>query len=63
MIVTSLVSVALTFHGTHLGAWAGIEPSGEVVAVEEMMFFRFEDGTLVEMWEVFDEKGLLAQIS
>ncbi len=26
------------------------------------MFFRFEDDVLVEMWEVFDEHGLRAQI-
>lgn len=58
-----LVAVALTLRGTHLGPWAGKEPSGAAVAVEEMMFFRFDDGELVEMWEVFDEKGLLAQIT
>ena len=58
-----LVAVSLTLRGTHEGAWAGHEPSGATVAVEEMMFFRFDDGLLVEMWEVFDEQGLLSQIS
>ena len=33
------------------------------ISVEEMMVFRFEGGLLVEMWEVFDEQGLHAQIS
>ncbi len=58
-----LVAATLTLRGTHAGTWAGHEPSGATVSVEEMMFFRFEDDLLVEMWEVFDEQGLLAQIS
>mgnify|MGYP001814457421 CR=1 FL=1 len=58
-----LVAVSLTLRGTHEGAWGGHEPSGATVAVEEMMFFRFDGGLLVEMWEVFDEQGLLSQIS
>ena len=57
-----LVAVSLTFQGTHEGTWLGIPGSGRVVTVEEMMFFRFEEGILVEMWEVFDEKGLRDQI-
>lgn len=57
-----LVAVALTLEGTHEGIWMGIPGSGRAVIVEEMMFFRFEEGILVEMWEVFDEKGLRDQI-
>ncbi|MBT8211932.1 MAG: ester cyclase [Acidimicrobiia bacterium] len=57
-----LVAAALTVRGTHLGPWAGREASGAEVSVEEMMVFRFEDGVLVEMWEVFDEHGLDAQM-
>lgn len=58
-----LVAAALTVRGTHLGSWAGREASGAEVSVEEMMVFRFDDGVLVEMWEVFDEQGLDAQIN
>lgn len=58
-----LVAVALTVRGTHLGSWAGHEASGSEVSVEEMMVFRFEDGVLAEMWEVFDEQGLDDQIN
>lgn len=57
-----LVAVALTFRGSHLDEWAGHAASGSEVAVEEMMVFRFEQGLLAEMWEVFDQKGLDAQI-
>ncbi len=57
-----LVAVSLVLRGTHEGPWWGVSPSGKRVEVEEMMFFRFEDDVLVEMWEVFDEHGLRAQI-
>ena len=57
-----LVAVALTLCGTQRGEWRGSAPTGKRVAVEEMMFFRFHDGLLVEMWEVFDEAGLEAQL-
>lgn len=58
-----LVAVNLTLTGTHLGEWAGLQASGAPVSVEEMMVFRFEEGLLVEMWEVFDEQGLRRQIT
>mgnify|MGYP001814630903 CR=1 FL=1 len=58
-----LVAVSLVLRGTHEGPWRGIDGTGRTVAVEEMMFFRFADGVVVEMWEVFDEQGLFAQIS
>lgn len=58
-----LVAVDLTLTGTHLGEWAGHQASGVQVSVEEMMVFRFEEGLLVEMWEVFDEQGLRRQIT
>lgn len=58
-----LVAASLTLTGTHLGEWASHPPSGSSVSVEEMMVFRFDDGVLVEMWEVFDEQGLQEQIT
>ena len=58
-----LVAVNLTLTGTHLGEWAGHHASGARVSVEEMMVFRFEEGLLVEMWEVFDEQGLRRQVT
>lgn len=57
-----LVAVSLSLRGTHRGEWQGLTATGVFVEVEEMMFFRFEDDLLVEMWEVFDEAGLRAQI-
>lgn len=58
-----LVAVSLIMRGTHRGEWWGIAPSGAAVEVEEMMFFRFDGGTLVEMWEVFDEATLRRQLT
>ena len=57
-----LVAVSLVFRGTHRGSWWGAAPSGTAVEAEETMFFRFEKGALVEMWELFDERGLRRQI-
>ena len=58
-----VVAVSLTLTGTHRGDWWGIPPTGRAVSAEEMMFFRFEQGALVEMWEVFDELGLRKQLT
>ena len=58
-----VVAVSLVFRGTHQGEWWGIAPTGNAVEVEEMMFFRFERGLLVEMWELFDEQSLARQIN
>lgn len=55
-------AVNLLFTGTQTGAWKDLPPSGRKARVEEMMFFRFEDGRLVELWEVFDEWELRRQL-
>ncbi len=57
-----MVAVSLTFRGTHEGDWLGIPASGRQVEVEEMMFFRFDGGVLVEMWELFDDDGMKRQL-
>lgn len=59
---TDLAAANLVFTGTHTGEWQGIPPSGQKIRVEEMMFFQFEDGKIVEMWEVYDEAAMLNQI-
>lgn len=57
-----LVAVSLTVSGTHRGEWEGMAATGRHFEVEEMMFFRFEDGVLVEMWELFDADGMKRQL-
>jgi len=58
-----IVAVHLTYHGTHLGPWRGLEPTGRRIEVGEMMFFRFESGVLVEMWEIDDHATMSRQLS
>lgn len=55
-------AVNLVFTGTQKGAWRDLPPSGRQARVEEMMFFRFEEDRLVELWEVFDEWELRRQL-
>lgn len=55
-------AVNLVFAGTQTGTWKDLPPSGRRARVQEMMFFRFEDGRLVELWEVFDEWELRRQL-
>lgn len=63
LVEDELAAANLRFTGTHQGEWQGIQPSGQRIMVEEMMFFRFEDGKIVELWEVYDESTMLNQIS
>lgn len=57
-----LVAGRFTLSGTHRGEWGGAAPTGERVSMALMMFFRFEDGRLVELWESDDQLGLRRQL-
>lgn len=59
----NLVAVRLVYRGTHAGAWKGIAATGREVEVHEMMFFRFEDDRIAEVWEVGDEDELRRQLA
>jgi steroid delta-isomerase-like uncharacterized protein len=62
IVETDLAAANLVFTGTHAGEWQGIPPTGQKIKVAEMMFFRFEDGKIVELWEVYDEAAMLDQL-
>lgn len=51
-----------TLTGTHEGAFMGIAPTGDEVAVTGIAVFRIEDGKTAEEWQVVDVFGLLAQL-
>jgi steroid delta-isomerase-like uncharacterized protein len=51
-----------TFHGTHLGPFMGVPPTGRKIAVDVMDVFRIEDGKLAEHWGISDMLGLMQQI-
>ena len=57
-----LVATRLTLSGTHRGPWRGAEPTGRRISMALMMFFRFENGRLVELWESDDQLGLRQQL-
>lgn len=57
-----LVSVRLVLSGTHERTWKEIPPTGKHIRVTAMMFLRFEKGKVVEIWEDFDELGMLRQL-
>jgi predicted ester cyclase len=50
------------FHGTHLGAFQGIEPTGREVEINLIDIVRLADGQIVEHWNCVDRLGLLAQL-
>ena len=51
------------FRGTHLGAFAGIEPTGKTVSVKFMIFYRIVGGRIAEHWLQMDSVGLMAQLA
>lgn len=57
-----VVAVRLTFTGTHIGEWKEIRPTGRSIEVTQMMFFRVQDGRVVEAWEDYDEYGMRWQL-
>jgi predicted ester cyclase len=57
-----VVAARVRYSGTHRGTWFGIPPTGRSVEVDEMMFFRFESGRLVEAWEVDDQLTMRTQL-
>ena len=50
------------FHGTHLGAFQGIQPTGRSVEIHLIDIVRVADGKIVEHWNCVDRLGLLAQL-
>ena len=57
-----IVAANLRYRGKHIKEFMGIQPNETEISVSEMMFFRFENGKLVEAWELFDESGMQQQM-
>jgi len=49
-------------HGTHLGEFMGMAPTGRRVHTESVKMFRIADGKIVAHWHVVDVLGLMHQI-
>jgi steroid delta-isomerase-like uncharacterized protein len=57
------VALRLILSGTQQATWKDIPATGKHVRVTAMMFLRFEEGKVVEIWEDFDEFGMRQQLS
>ncbi len=52
-----------TCSGTHLGEWLGHAPTGRrFEAVDEVSFFRFRAGRIVDAWGIEDNLARLEQL-
>lgn len=48
--------------GTHEGELMGIAPTGAEAEVEGITIVRFEDGKIVESWDIADVMGMMQQL-
>lgn len=56
------VALRGTFRGIHQGEFSGIPPTGNHVSTDVMLFYRVEDGRIVEHWMVIDMLSLMNQL-
>lgn len=57
-----LVAVRGLFRGTQQGPFAGIAPTGRTASAPLQIFYRVQDGRIVEHWLQFDGASLVAQL-
>jgi steroid delta-isomerase-like uncharacterized protein len=57
-----LVATYKSFTGTHSGEFMGIPPTGRRATIRVMDFVRYEDGKVIEHWNVIDQLGLMQQL-
>jgi steroid delta-isomerase-like uncharacterized protein len=57
-----LVAVRLRMTGTHQRKWQEIPETGKKISVTVMMFLRFKNEKVVEIWEDYDEYGMRKQL-
>ncbi|GGO02599.1 MULTISPECIES: ester cyclase [Haloarcula] len=56
------VAMRVTLSGKHTGEFMGVDPTGEDVEIENMVFTRFEGGQIAERWVQPDMLGLMQQV-
>jgi steroid delta-isomerase-like uncharacterized protein len=56
------VTTYKTYHGTHLGAFFGVAPTGRKIQFETVDVMRVRDGQIVEHWGVANLFSLMRQL-
>ena len=56
------VVISVTFTGTHEGNLMGISPTGKTVKINGMILSHFQDGKIVEEWEILDMLAMFQQL-
>jgi steroid delta-isomerase-like uncharacterized protein len=49
-------------HATHKGLLGDIAPTGRKVRLASTIIYRFDQGRVVEEWEIFDKLGMYQQL-
>jgi predicted ester cyclase len=60
--VGDTVITRYTVQGTHTRDFLGIPPTGKRIDIAEVVFFRFVNGRIREIWAIGDELGWLRQL-
>ena len=56
------VVISITLTGTHEGDLMGISPTGKCVKINGMILSHFQDGKIVEEWEILDMLAMFQQL-
>lgn len=62
MVEHDLVLTRFSAHGTHLGPFLGLAPTGVAISYTGFDLNRVRDGTIIESWVTYDALGLLQQL-
>ena len=49
-------------HGTHVGSFMGIPPTGKRLTVQVIDIFRVSEGKIAEHWAITDRFGMMQQL-
>ena len=58
-----LVSSRKSIHGTHLGEFMGIPPTGKKVVIEVIDIIKLRDGKYVDHWAISNIPSVVAELS
>lgn len=62
LITKDKVTIRMVFKGTHLGMFAGVNPSGKTIEFNAVDVLRIEDGKIIENWHLEDNLTLFQQL-